>query len=320
MFNRLPDVASAEVLLDRAFKRANKIRITDKDVFYRTKKTIIAKTETFSKAIIDPLDRYVQNFPSIDNLPMFYQEIIDIKISTDKLKKSLGAVNWAFKTCRRIYTSQSKFLKKSNKIDFIQEKQTEIYGRISSVVKQVDKDLKMLAESKKILRKLPEIQDIPTVVIAGYPNVGKSSLLRCLSAAKPKVAQYPFTTQEIYVGHLKKTDRYIDKNFQLIDTPGLLDRPFSERNKIEKQAISALTHLADIIVFILDPSETCGYSLKDQKNLLKQMHEMFSYSFFIIVENKTDRKKSKLKNLKISCTENIGIDELKEQIFSYNIE
>lgn len=320
MFDKLPDVASADVLLDRSFKKANKIRIADKNVFYRTKKTIIAKTDTFAKGIINPLERYVKNFPSIDNLPMFYQEIIDIKISIDKLKKSLGAVNWAFKTCQKIYLSQKKGLKKTKNIDFLKEKQREIYGRISSVVKQIDKDLKLLAASKKILRKLPEIQDIPTVVIAGYPNVGKSSLLRCLSAAKPKVAQYPFTTQEIYVGHLKKTDKYVDKNFQLIDTPGLLDRPFSERNKIEKQAISALTHLADIIVFILDPSETCGYSIKDQKNLLKQVQEMFSYSFFIIVENKTDFKKSKLKNLKISCTEDIGIDELKEQIFSYNIE
>jgi len=47
---------------------------------------------------------------------------------------------------------------------------------------------------------------------------------------------------------------------------------------------------------------------------------MFIYSFFIIVVNKSDFKKSKLKNIKISCTENIGIDELKEQIFPYNIE
>jgi nucleolar GTP-binding protein len=84
--------------------------------------------------------------------------------------------------------------------------------------------------------------------------VGKSSLLRCLSSAKPEIAQYPFTTKEIHVGHIEKTEKYITKRFQIIDTPGLLDRPLSKRNEIEKQAIAALTHLADLIVFVLDVS------------------------------------------------------------------
>ena len=315
MFEKIPIVLSADDLLDRSFKRAKKIQVTDRNAFYRKKKTIIAKTKTFSENVISALERYVKQFPSIENLPLFYQEIIDIKISIDKLKKSLGGIDWARKTCQRIYSKQVKSLKKSKNIDFLKQKQKEIHGRISSIVKQVDNELSVLSEAQHIMKKFPEIQDIPTVVIAGYPNVGKSSLLRCLSSAKPQIAQYPFTTKEIHVGHIKKTEKYIDKCFQIIDTPGLLDRPFSERNNIEKQAIAALTHLADIIIFMVDPSETSGYPLKDQKSLLVQMKKMFKDSFFIIVENKADFKKTRSKNLKISCETKEGIETLIEQLF-----
>ena len=316
MFEKIPVVLSAEDLLDRSFKKAKKIRITDRDAFYRKKKTIIAKTESFYKSIITTLEKYVKQFPSIENLPLFYQEIIDIKISIDKLKKSLGGIDWARKTCQRIYSKQVKSLKKSKNIDFLKQKQQEIYGRISSIVKQIDKELCTLSEAGKIMKKFPEIQDIPTVVIAGYPNVGKSSLLRCISSAKPQIAQYPFTTKEIHVGHIKKTERYINKCLQIIDTPGLLDRPLSERNDIEKQAVAALTHLADIIIFMLDPSETSGYSLKDQENLLVQIKKIFKDSSFIIVENKADLKKTRSKNLKVSCETNEGIDAVMKQLFS----
>jgi nucleolar GTP-binding protein len=182
------------------------------------------------------------------------------------------------------------------------------------VLKQVDKELNILSFAQNIIKDFPEIQDLPTIVIAGYPNVGKSSLIKCLSSARPKIAKYPFTTQEIHVGHIKKKDKYITNIYQIIDTPGLLDRPLSERNDIEKQAIAALTHLADLIVFILDPTETCGYSLKDQNHLIDQMKDIFKNTPFILVENKSDFKKTDSKNFKISCETKDGIDVLLEEI------
>ncbi len=318
MFKEIPQIQTADELIDIAIKRAKKVQITDRNAFYKKKKTIIAKAESFSTSIIMKLERYVKKFPSIDNLPGFYQEIIDIKIKKDKLKKALGAADWARKTCQMIYSKQGRSLKKSGNLDFLKQKQQEIYGRLSSVVKQIDKELFVLSEAQQIMKKLPDIQDIPTVVIAGYPNVGKSSLLRCLSSAKPKIAEYPFTTKEIHVGHIKKTEKHIKKTFQIIDTPGLFDRPFSKRNEIEKQAVAALTHLADVIVFIIDPSETCGYTLKDQKHLLKQIQKMFSDSVFIVVENKVDVKKTRSSNLRVSCETGEGIDSLKKKLLDFD--
>jgi nucleolar GTP-binding protein len=316
MFRNIPPILTAKQLLDRSIRRTKKIQIHDRDKRYEIKKIIISRTETFITDLTSRLEAYVKNFPSIDKLPLFYQEIIDIKIDTDKLKKSLGAIDWARKTTLMVYSTQNSSLVKSGNVEFLKQKQKEIYGRVSSIVKQVDKNLVFLSNAQKILRTFPDIEDIPTVVIAGYPNVGKSSLIRQLSAAKPEVAQYPFTTKQIYVGHMEKTVRYEKKQYQIIDTPGLLDRPLSERNKIEKQAIAALRNLADLIVFIFDPSGTSGYQMSEQTLMLEDIKKLFCDVPFIIVENKVDVMNTGSANRKISCTTGDGIEELRQEILS----
>ena len=315
MFRNIPLVLSADKLLELSFKSSRKIQINDRNTLYKKKKTIIARTDSFSKSIISRLEQYVKKFPSIDNLSSFYQEIIDIKIDINKLKKSLGAIDWARKTCQMIYSTQSKSLQKSKNINFLMQKQKEIYGRISSVVKQINNDLLFLSKAQNVVKNFPEIQEIFTVVIAGYPNVGKSSVLKRISSAKPKISQYPFTTKEIHVGHIERKEKYVKKRLQLIDTPGLLDRPVSKRNDIERQAIAALSNLADFIIFILDPTETCGYSLKDQLKLLSQIKKTFSDSIITIVENKSDIKQTNTNNLKISCETGEGINVLINEIY-----
>lgn len=315
MFRNIPSVLNAKHLLDQSIRQTKKIQIHDRNKHYKIKKSIISRTERFITDLTSRLESYVKNFPSLNKLPLFYQEIIDIKLDSNKLKKSLGAIDWARKTILMVYSAQSRSLTKSGNIEFLKQKQKEIYGRVSSIIKQVDKDLVFLSNVQKILTSFPDIKDIPTVVIAGYPNVGKSSLIRQLSAARPEIAQYPFTTKQIHVGHLERTVRYEKKKYQIIDTPGLMDRPLSERNNIEKQSIAALRHLADLIIFVFDPSETSGYQMNEQTFMLEDIKKLFSDIPFIIVENKLDIKNTGSTNQKISCTTGEGIEELRQKIF-----
>lgn len=317
MIEKIKNILTSKEILDKSFKKALKKQINDRNLEYKKKKTIIAQTESFASTICSILDGYTKNFPSINNLSLFYQELIDIKIDVNKLKKSLGAINWASKTCKNIYSKQSFFLKKSGNILFLKQKQNEIYGRISSVINQIESDLNFLIQAQKIINKFPNIDEIPTVVISGYPNVGKSSLLKSLSKSKPKTAQYPFTTKEIIVGHIEKKQNYITKIIQLIDTPGLLDSPISEKNEIEKQAIAALKHLADLIIYVFDLSETCGYLIEDQNKLFNYIKKYFINSKIIIIENKADIFQSKSTNLKISNKTGEGIENLKMEILNY---
>jgi nucleolar GTP-binding protein len=317
MFRNLPQILPAKQLLDQSIRKTKKVNIHDRDKRYEIKKIVIARTELFIEYLTSQLESYVKDFPSIDKLPLFYQEIIDIKIDTDKLKKSLGAIDWARKTTLMVYSTQRTSLSKTGNVEFLKQKQKEIYGRVSSIVKQVNQHLIFVGDAQRILKTFPELSDAPTAVIAGYPNVGKSSLIRQLSAAKPEVAQYPFTTKQIYVGHMERKVRYEQKMYQIIDTPGLLDRPLNERNKIEQQAVAALRHLADLIVFVADPSETSGYLLSEQMKTLDIIKKIFPDVPLIIVENKVDIKKTDTSNLKISCMTGEGIEALRQEIFLY---
>jgi len=62
------------------------------------------------------------------------------------------------------------------------------------------------------------------------------------------------------VGHMDH--RYL--RWQVIDTPGILDHPLEERNTIEMQAITALAHLQCAVLYFIDISENCGYTIDQQ--------------------------------------------------------
>ena len=67
-----------------------------------------------------------------------------------------------------------------------------------------------------------------------------------------------------------------------------MDRPVLEMNDIEMNAIVALEHLADAILFIFDASETCGFHLDNQYNLLKQIEKIFAEIPVFYLFNKMD--------------------------------
>jgi nucleolar GTP-binding protein len=177
----------------------------------------------------------------------------------------------------------------------------------------VDPNLRSFAAARKKLIQVPDIDPaMPTIVVAGYPNVGKSQFVRAISSGKPKVASYPFTTQGIGVGHFdRKFQRYL-----VVDTPGLLDRPMEERNPVERQAILALRHLADVIVFLFDPSETCGAPMEMQEHLLAEVREAFPKVAVLEVENKVDLLRTKSVRQKVSALDGGGCEAVREAAVS----
>jgi len=281
----IPTVLSADELLDKAFRKASRVDYEGRTRIDTVRESNIAKLKSVRDTIVDTLGRYVKAFPSIERQSPFYRELIDVTIGKDRLKKSLGALDWCRGNVARIAKDATRETSRAATISRIDDLRRSAYGRISSFVKQVRKELDFLAKARDTMKKFPAVNpDDPTIVIAGAPNVGKSQLVGAISSAKPKVAVYPFTTQEISVGTFMR--KYV--RYQVIDTPGLLDRPLDERNPIELRAILALKHLADVVVFMLDPTETCGYPMADQEHLLDAIKKEFSGIPVFEVENKAD--------------------------------
>ncbi len=301
----LPSILRAPELLDKALGRAARATAKGRDYEARTRNLAVAKVQTAGQTIESTLHGYVKAFPTLDKLPPFYRELVDILLDRDALRKHLGAVNWAAQTAAGLTREYARRIGRAPLKEVLGLRK-EAIGRLSSVVKQVSGDLDALVEARIALRRIPSLDpELPTIVVAGYPNVGKSALVRAVSTGKPRVADYPFTTQGVTVGHF---DRGV-RRYQILDTPGLLDRPMERRNKIERQAIAALRHVANAVLFLLDPTETCGFPLNDQLRLLASVEETFPGVPIVVLENKADLGGETLGHLRGSALTGEGIVE-----------
>ena len=283
---KIPTVPTADELLDRSFRRAA-ARMREKRGSPKkrgSRKGSAHANEEFIRAVgaslHDRLVRIISSFPEFDALPPFYRNLTEALCGIEKIRMSLGALGWAAKQSRRLGSQLGREARASGDSPAIRKRAV---ARLSSVVHQVDGDLRFLNIVRNQLRELPELSEEFTVVVAGYPNVGKSSFIRLVSTATPEIAAYPFTTRGIIVGH-----RTIGRDrMQFIDTPGVLDRPPQERSGIERQAVTAMINLASVILVIIDASEHCGYPLEDQFRLLHEIEEMVSVPVMAVV-NKSD--------------------------------
>jgi len=314
VFRNIPTVLTAEEIIDKMFRRSKRVEIPLSRNRLRFHKNLsIAKIYTARDVAVSTLKKYVDTFPYINKLHPFYRTLLDLLVDKNEYKKSLASLVWAMDKINSFADKYAHKIKGVGKIDDAVKFRKEFYGRTSSILKQIAPKLNYLAHVREIMKKLPDIDpELPTVVIAGYPNVGKSELVSKLSTAKPEIASYPFTTKGILVGHMELDN----KRIQIVDTPGLLDRPLEKRNKIEKQAILALKYLADLIIFLLDPSETCGYSIQEQEKLLEEVHADFSVPI-LVVENKVDLFRRDSDYLKISAKTGQGLREVVERIKKY---
>ena len=265
-FQKIPPVTNGKSLLDSAFGRARKSGITED--FSGNWLQVIRKKETFKyKSIQDyltqRLDAVLKNFPQVEELSPFYQKLMELTIEIQSFKKCLGAMGWAKQKInffQKEYSNKVNYEKDRHKIQLIS---TQYYGRISSVIKQIEPSLKYLEEARRMMRTYPDIKNMFTVCIYGFPNVGKSTLLNELCGTKAQVAAYAFTTKSINSGFMERNG----KKVQILDVPGTLDR-HEKSNLIELQAELVVKEVANVIVYVFDLSEHCGYSIKEQEKLL----------------------------------------------------
>jgi nucleolar GTP-binding protein len=300
-FENLPTTPRSEELLDKAFSRAARAG--------RAKTGIEAQEsmlQTAGNILSDNLQNVVTSWPDFSELDPFHYELADAIVDVDSLRQALSEVQWA---SRQVGSLKGEYQGKIRRADTdtARKHRKQAFARFASVLEEVEDDLLEIGAARDELKHVPEIDpDEPAVVVAGYPNVGKTSFINRVTNARNEIASYPFTTTELHVGHVER--EYI--RYQLVDTPGLLDRPADERNDVEKQAVSALTHLADAVLFVVDASGNCGYPLEIQLALRDDLKDRFRDVPVVTVCNKMDQSTDVAADFFMSVETGEGVEEV----------
>ncbi len=169
-----------------------------------------------------------------------------------------------------------------------------------------------------------ELRRIADAGFVGYPNAGKSTLLGAISAAKPKVANYPFTTLQPIVGMVEFPDF---SRCVVADIPGIIEGASQNRGLGHE----FLRHImrCQILIFVVDmtglehdPIEAIGTLRKEVKLYSEELAERH----WVIVANKMDDEASidnynalkarfpKVEILPMSAAEGDGVDEFKTRL------
>jgi len=275
-----------EDLFEAAYRRALSRSVkTTRSPLTTAKRLEVSRVRIAGRYVSERLSRVALSSPRIDEMHPFYRDLLATFVDLDEYKVCLSRIYSVSRIVGRVAREcEAGIIKASTPAEAAGYRRM-FFGRLRSLLKSLDTCLRKLHEWQVEIAKLPSIDpSIPTVIIAGAPNVGKSSLLRLLSRAKPEVKPYPFTTQTVIVGHMEARQGRV----QLIDTPGLLDRPLAERNKIELRAVAAIKNLGGIVIFLFDPTGTCGYPLDYQFRVYREVRDYWGVESILPVSNKVD--------------------------------
>ena len=166
-------------------------------------------------------------------------------------------------------------------------------------------------EEKKLELELKVLADVGLV---GFPNAGKSTLISKISNAKPKVADYPFTTLEPNLGIVRFNEF---KSFVVADIPGLIEGASSGKGL----GLKFLKHIerTKILVYMIDVNtEDIDEEYKVLKGELKKYNADLVDKPSILLLTKCDIEqenkstlsfKGNIKYIKISSLKNINLDK-----------
>lgn len=169
-----------------------------------------------------------------------------------------------------------------------------------------------------------ELKTVADVGLVGYPNAGKSTLLRAISPARPKVASYPFTTLHPVIGTVVFDDF---RKLKVADIPGLIDGA----HRGVGLGHDFLRHIVrtKFLVFVLDMAGVDGRNptadFRSLKSELKHYDQDLLKRPGLVVANKMDlpeaakflsefKRKTRLKPLEISASTGLGVEQVTKRL------
>jgi len=281
-------VPTAEVLIDTCLSKTNRKTPTEIHRHYqigRIREFYIKKVKFTCYMYTSKLNGIVGTFPKVDEVHPFVSDLINVLYDRDHYKMALGHLKTVSSSISKTEKEYTKLIKYGDSLYRCKQLKRAALGKMSTMAKKLGKSLVYLEEVRQSLMRMPDIDPTArTLLICGYPNVGKSSFMNTVSRARVDVQPYAFTTRNLYVGHFD----YKYLKWQIIDTPGILDHPIEDMNTIEMQSVTALAHLRAAILYFIDVSEECGYSIEMQLGLFRSLSPLFEGKPVVFVLSKSD--------------------------------
>jgi GTP-binding protein len=167
-----------------------------------------------------------------------------------------------------------------------------------------------------------ELKVLADVGLVGYPNAGKSTLLSTISAAKPKIADYPFTTLEPNLGMIEYRDL---KSFVMADIPGIIEGAHKGKG-LGTRFLRHIERNALLMFMIPADSKNIHQEYRTLLNELKQYNPELLDKRRILAISKSDLLDKELKELTlqdlpevpsvfISSVTQEGIPQMKDLIW-----
>ncbi|KAH9083826.1 P-loop containing nucleoside triphosphate hydrolase protein [Lactarius deliciosus] len=233
----------------------------------------------------EKLGAILSEFPMLDDLHPFLSSLMNVLYDKNHYKLALGQLRTARHLIDQVAKDYVRLLKFGDSLYRCKQLKRAALGRMATIMRRQKDPLAYLEQVRQHISRLPAIDpNTRTLLICGYPNVGKSSFINKVTRADVDVQPYAFTTKSLFVGHLD----YKYLRWQVIDTPGILDHPLEEMNTIEMQSITALAHLKSCVLYFMDLSEQCGYTVEAQCKLFHSIKPLFSGKPTLLVINKVD--------------------------------
>ncbi|CAG8482260.1 5133_t:CDS:10 [Ambispora gerdemannii] len=287
-FKRIQPVPAANDFLDIVLSRTQRKTPTVIHKNYkigRIRQFYMRKVKFTQDTFEEKLKAMLEEFPKLDDIHPFYADLMNVLYDKDHYKLALGQINTARHLIDQVAKEYVRLLKFGDSLYRCKQLKKAALGRMATIMKRQKDSLAYLEQVRQHLSRLPSIDpNTRTLLVCGYPNVGKSSFMNKVTRADVDVQPYAFTTKSLFVGHMD----YKYLRWQVIDTPGILDHPLEQMNTIEMQSVTALAHLRACILFFMDLSEHCGYSVEDQIKLYHNIKPLFTNKPTFIIINKID--------------------------------
>lgn len=242
----------------------------------------LEKIRYLCKNLNQVLQKIISSFPKFERLHPIYIDLLNTNFKKlSDLEDALDRFNWIRKEIEKLGDNSIHKIKKTDFNNAIGFTMGKFLGKVNSLFIRNKTYFQTLESCRLFMKDFPKFLDLPTIAICGFPNVGKSTLMKNMTNSNVEIQNYPFTTKGLMFSYIKRSE----KNYiQLVDTPGLLNR--KKTNQIEQRSILVIRKYSEKLIFVFDFTENCGYTIEEQVKLFKQTKEELNKEIIIYLSKK----------------------------------